>query len=254
MAILTFMSDEHLWKCIEKLYIGYTEAKKELTIEDFYKNRLDPLKFYFDMEFNNIGIEEYINVEAKRKADKTISNLIGEFHQELFNGIEGYEAPTGSGYDIKKLDNTIFAELKNKHNTMNSGGKEAVFQKLTRFADAYPECTCYLVEVIALRSKDILWKGTFNGTYYEHERIRQISVDKFYELITGRSNAFFELCQAIQTLTPDVIAHFESIKSTKGNVMTTNKVYEHIQTKANNNSLTELEQIFKDNLIDYNNF
>jgi len=46
-------------------------------------------------------------------------------------GIKGYQAGNLSGYDIKAIDDTLFADIKNKHNTMNSSAAEALFQKLT---------------------------------------------------------------------------------------------------------------------------
>ena len=130
MSLLTFLSDEHLYSCIDKLYKAYLRDKRDLSLTDLYKNKLDPIKSYFDMEFNEIELSEFIDNEAKRKADKNINNHIGNFHQELLDGLNGFEAPQNAGYDVKKLDNTIFGELKNKHNTMNSSSSEATFKKL----------------------------------------------------------------------------------------------------------------------------
>lgn len=254
MSLLTFMTDEHLYKCIYKLYKAYIRDKRDLTLEDLYKNKLDPIKAYFDIEFNKISFKEFIDIEAKRKADKNINNHIGDFHQELLNGINGFEAPQNSGYDVKKLDNTIFGELKNKHNTMNSSSTEATFQKLQRFADEYPDSICYLIEVVAKQSQNILWKPICSGHKYSHPRIRRISIDKFYELATGKPNAFKELCDAIRIATPKIIKSIEENQNNKTNVMTTNKAYETLVEKSNNSDISELDIIFKDNFTNYNGF
>ena len=37
----------------------------------------------------------------------------------FIGGIKGFEVGYLSGFDIKATDNTLFADIKNKHNTMN---------------------------------------------------------------------------------------------------------------------------------------
>lgn len=255
MALLEFMSDEHLCNCIYRLYVAYMRDKRDLNLADLYKNKLDPIKAYFDMEFNDIDLDKFIDIEAKRKADKNINNHIGDFHQELLDGIEGFEAPKQAGYDVKKLDDTIFGELKNKHNTMNSSSTEATFQKLQRYANEHPDATCYLIEVVAKQSQNILWTPTCSGRAYSHERIRRISIDKFYELITGRVNAFKELCDAIRIATPQVIQYIkEKEDQTAATSMTTNKAHNELVSRAKSINLSELDTIFKDNFTGYNGF
>lgn len=254
MALLTFMSDQHLQNCIYNLYQAYIRDKRDLDLKDLYKNKLDPIKTYFDIKFNDINLEEFIDIEAKRKADKNINNHIGDFHQNLLDGIAGFEAPQASGYDIRKLDNTIFGELKNKHNTMNSTSGEGTFKKLQRYANEYPDSTCYLIEVIAKESQNILWEGTYNGTYYSHPRVRRISIDKFYELATGRSNAFKELCDAILIATPQVMNYIKQNKTHETKSMTTSKAYQDLVARAESKNTSELDVIFKDNFTGYNGF
>ena len=51
MAYVSFISDEHLISCIEKLYNVYERAKSEFTLNKFYENQIDPIKLMFDMNF-----------------------------------------------------------------------------------------------------------------------------------------------------------------------------------------------------------
>ena len=44
-----------------------------------------------------------------------------------------------------------------------------------------------------LKSQDINWKCKVDGKNYDHNKIRRISIDKFYELATGDSLAFKNL-------------------------------------------------------------
>lgn len=39
----------------------------------------------------------------------------------------------------------------------------------------------------------------------QHENIRRVSIDKFYEIITGNPTAFLELCQILPKVIQDVI-------------------------------------------------
>jgi hypothetical protein len=50
---------------------------------------------------------------------------------------------------LKRKDETLFADIKNKHNTMNSSSSEALFQKLARYADTYKKSKCYWVQILA---------------------------------------------------------------------------------------------------------
>lgn len=254
MALLNFISDQHLYDCISRLYKSYIRDKKELNLRDLYRNKLDPIKTYFDITFNEITLVEFIDTEAKRKADKNINNHIGNFHQELLNGLNNFEAPKQANYDIRKLDNSIFGELKNKHNTMNSSSIEATFQKLQRYATDFPDATCYLIEVVAMQSQNNLWQPTCSGKSYSHPRIRKISIDKFYELATGRPNAFKELCDAIQIATPYVLEQIKSQTTQSISSMSTSTAYNELISDADAQGISPIEKIFKDNFNGYNGF
>jgi hypothetical protein len=45
-----------------------------------------------------------------------------------------------------------------------------------------------------------------------NERIRRVSIDKFYEIVTGDVLAFKKLCQALPTIIEDVV---QSLKKNK---------------------------------------
>ncbi|HFQ61672.1 MAG TPA: Eco47II family restriction endonuclease, partial [Epsilonproteobacteria bacterium] len=53
------------------------------------------------------------------------------------------------------------------------------------------------------------WKISINGEQYVHENIRRVSMDKFYEIVTGHTTAFKELCEVLPTVLDDVIETFE---------------------------------------------
>jgi len=50
----------------------------------------------------------------------------------------------------------IYVELKNKHNTMNSSSSQKNYMRMQAKLLEEPTCECFLVEVIARKSQDIV--------------------------------------------------------------------------------------------------
>jgi len=250
---LSFMTDEHLFSCIEDLYSKYIEIQQEMDLNSFYRNKVDPIKFYFDMKFNDSQtIEDYLKFEIIRQNDKTINNAIGDFHQNLIGGLPGLiNLGVGNGCDIRNENYTIWAEIKNKHNTMNSSSQESTFQKLAHFADKYPNSTCYLIEIIAKKSQNILWKGKFNGTYYSHDRVRRISVDQFYYLVTGIPDAFKQLCLTLPKATNEFLEHFKKVNNSNSD---SNKLINAFRERESQYDTDILNIIFYDTFNTYIGF
>lgn len=173
---LNFVSDEHLLACVGNLHKAYLKAKNNITKKNFYSNKVDTIKLTFDAKFNDIDEESLIQSEILRQIDKSINNSIGTFHEQILGGIKGFEAGNLSGYDIKATDNTLFADIKNKHNTMNSSAAEALFQKLKRYADDYKQAKCYWVQILAKGSFCELWSGDINGKEYSHSRVYKMNI------------------------------------------------------------------------------
>ena len=54
---------------------------------------------------------------------------------------------------------------------------------------------------IAQRSQNIKWETTVDKHKVGHKLIRRVSLDKFYALVTGQEDAFYQMCMVL----PDVI-------------------------------------------------
>lgn len=252
LSYLSFISDQNLFACIGELHATYEKCQRDFSVSDFYRNKVDPIKFLFDMAFNGIADDAYIKAEITRQVDKTISNAIGDFHQRLLGCIDGLnDLGVGNGCDLVNDQKTIFAELKNKHNTMNSSSAEATIQKLIHFADQYPDATCYWIQIIAKKSMDELWEGNFNGTFYSHPRVRKISADRFYELVTGIPDAFYQLCNVLPCATQDYIQNLKV--NAQGNADSAT-VYNQLSSNAHESGKTLIEQIMSDNFSTYIGF
>lgn len=222
----SFITDEHLLHCVSNLHNSYVKAKNNISKRKFYSNKIDTFKLTFDAKFNNIEEEKLIEGEILRQIDKSINNSIGTFHEQILGGIEGFEIGNLSGFDIKASDETLFADIKNKHNTMNSSSAESLFQKLAHYADSYKQAKCYWVQILAKSSFEEKWFGEINGKEYGHSRVFKISGDRFYALLSGEKNALFELYKALPNAISDYLKTVE----------------ENIEENSENSALSEINR------------
>ncbi len=244
-----FITDEHFLLCVQNLHKSYIKAKNNITKQHFYSNKVDTIKLTFDAKFNGIDEESLIQSEILRQIDKSINNSIGTFHEQILGGIKGFEIGNSSGFDIKAEDGSLYADIKNKHNTMNSSSAESLFQKLKKFGDENKKAKCYWVQILAKGSFNELWKSNINGKEYSHSKVYKISGDQFYYLLTGQEDALFQLYRIL----PKVINDY--LKSANQNdSKSKNSSFEEIKNKTKISKRTILDQITFENYSFYLGF
>ncbi|MGF1772116.1 Eco47II family restriction endonuclease [Vibrio wakamikoensis] len=199
---LGFISDEQLFEHVKDTVLKY---RFKINLSQFNKNLLDPIKLTFDSKIYGKTIPEIIESESIRQIDKSNTNHIGYFHQNIFKFFDGWEVPE-QGFDTINSELNIYAELKNKHNTMNSASSQKTYMKMQNKIVRDDKAVCYLVEVIAKNSQDIPWAISLDGEKISHKNIRRVSMDKFYEIATGDAHAFKKLCQVLPRVIDDVVA------------------------------------------------
>ncbi|WP_187477529.1 Eco47II family restriction endonuclease [Amniculibacterium sp. G2-70] len=246
---VNFISDKHLLTCVENLHKSYLKAKNNISKKSFYTNKVDTIKLTFDAKFNDINEDDLIQSEILRQIDKSINNSIGTFHEQILGGIKGFEVGKLSGFDIKASDDTLFADIKNKHNTMNSSSAEALFQKLARYADDYKRAKCYWVQILAKGSFNELWKGEINGKEYSHSRVYKISGDQFYALLSGQEDALFQLYKALPKAIDYYLKSIEENETTKEN-----SALDEITSETKKSMRSILDQITFENYSYYLGF
>lgn len=246
---VNFITDEHLLSCVCNLHNAYLKAKNNITKKNFYSNKVDTIKLTFDAKFNDIDEEKLIQSEILRQIDKSINNSIGTFHEQILGGIKGFEVGNLSGFDIKAKDDTLFADIKNKHNTMNSSAAEALFQKLARYANDYKKAKCYWVQILAKGSFCELWSGDINGKEYIHSRVYKISGDQFYALLSRQADAMFQLYKALPSAIKDYLKTVEETEE-----IAENSALEEIKSETKTSTRTVLDQITFENYSYYLGF
>lgn len=200
---LTFISDTDLLTHVKE-----TVEKYRFTIDlnEFNKNIIDPIKLTFDTKVYDKNIRDVIEFEILRQLDKSNTNHIGYFHQNIFKYLgNGWHVPE-TGFDVVNDKQKIYVEMKNKHNTMNSSSSQKTYMRMQSVLIKEPTATCMLVEVIATKSQNAKWIVSLDGERVENENIRRVSIDQFYALVTGKQTAFKQLCEKLPTVIEDVIA------------------------------------------------
>ncbi len=190
----------------------YGEKLESFDLKRFNKNIIDPIKLIFDKIVYRATWEEIVSNEIFRQRDKSNNNDIGYFHQRIFQYIQNCHVPPNGeegGWDvIYRNDNginlpdgssvrTIYVEMKNKHNTMNSASAGKTFIKMQNQLLKDDDCACFLVEAIAQRSQNIKWETTVDKVKVGHKLIRRVSIDNFYSIVTGQNDAFYQMCMIL---------------------------------------------------------
>ena len=212
----------------------YGEKLESFDLKRFNKNNIDPIKLIFDKMVYQLSWKEIVSNEIFRQRDKSNNNDIGYFHQRIFqyianchvppNGEEGgwdviYENTNGIEIPEAGTVHTVYVEMKNKHNTMNSASSGKTFIKMQNQLLNDDDCACFLVEAIAQRSQNIKWETTVDKKKVGHKLIRRVSLDKFYALVTGQEDAFFQMCMVLPSIIEKAVKNFEGTIVPKDTVM-----------------------------------
>ncbi len=209
---LSFISDSNLFNHVKDTIEKY---RFKINLKEFNKNLIDPMKLTFDAKVYGKTIEEIIESESIRQMDKSNTNNIGYFQQNIFKYVfnkntkqTNWSVPK-QGFDIINEIDKIYVEMKNKHNTMNSSSSQKTFMRMQSKLLEDRVNRCYLVEVIAKNSQDIKWQVSLDGESSSHENIRRVSIDKFYELVSGEKEAFKQLLEALPKVMDDVLEEIQ---------------------------------------------
>ena len=199
---LGFISDEDLFAHVKETVEKY---RFKIDLKRFNKNLIDPIKLTFDAKVYGKTIEEIIESAIIRQIDKSNTNHIGYFHQNIFRYIDPQWQVPKQGFDLVNEQKKIYVEIKNKHNTMNSASSQKTYMKMQSMLLRDAQNRCMLVEVIAKRSQDVPWQVSIDGISHKHDFIRRVSMDRFYALVTGDDEAFKKLCEALPSVLDDVL-------------------------------------------------
>lgn len=218
---LSFISETDFTNHVKATIDKYGEKLDSFDIVRFNKNIVDPIKMIFDKTVYQASWDEIVSNEIFRQRDKSNNNDIGYFHQRIFQYITDCRVPDNgkeggwdvifhkdSGIQLPEGDvvHTVYVEMKNKHNTMNSSAAGKTYIKMQSQLLDDDDCACFLVEAIAKKSQNIKWSTTVDGKTVGHKKIRRVSLDQFYALVTGQEDALYQMCMVLPKVIEKVVA------------------------------------------------
>lgn len=199
MAELNFVSDQRILELATEVFDSVRKAELRVK-KNLDKNVIDPFSAVFDAARSGLTIDEWFESERNRQVQKTLQNAIGTFHQRLLGSMPGWiDTKSGGSVDLRSDARKIIAEVKNKHNTMNSSSAEAVFKKFEnhlRYVDK--GFVAYLVAIVpkSPHRYDRAWTHSAKLAS-QRQDIREIDGASFYALVTGDENALAQIYQKL---------------------------------------------------------
>ncbi len=215
MFNLDFISQSDFEAHVSNTLSTYNKSLNSINLSAFNSNVIDPIKLLFDKNVYNKSFEEIISLEIHRQRDKSNTNAIGYFHQNIFKYISNCSVPK-KGWDIifSAEKYKVYVEMKNKHNTMNSSSSQKTYIQMQNQILQTPNDYCFLVEAIAPVSRNVPWVCSVNGNRMSNEHIRRVSMDNFYKIVTGIDDAFYQLCVQLP-LTIKKLINSDKVKTAK---------------------------------------
>ncbi len=234
MPYLNWISDANLEKEVTKILDTANNGIKKASSQ-FNKNVIDPFSILFEMSgFNISTVSNWEINEKSRKAQKTLSNAFGTFHQSILGHVTGWQdLGTGKSADLLCQNSKIIAEIKNKFNTVKGSDKVTIYDHLESLvmpiASKYNGYTAYYVETIpkpkagkpqSYNTEFMPSNNKTKTTKAANPKIRVIDGKSFYELVTNDPNALSNLYDVLP-----LVIHKVSGKSITNAEITAMRVY-----------------------------
>ena len=222
MAYLTWITDEKLLAALKDFAAALSRGDAK-NAKNSGRNVTDPFAALFTLSFFNMDHVHWLRMEEFRKKDKTLTNALGTFHQQILGSVDGWQnLGTTAVVDLVNDDRKIIAELKNKYNTVKGSDKINIYNDLHSCiydkVSKYRGYQAYYVTIIPEKPEGVLRpfvpSDNKSGTKpAEDELIMEIDGKRFYSLVTGSETALEDLFRVIpQILTS---SHFHLILDDK---------------------------------------
>ncbi|WP_164470391.1 Eco47II family restriction endonuclease [Corynebacterium pseudopelargi] len=157
--------------------------------------------------YSSGGYDSWVERETARALNKSLTNRLGAFHQEVIGALPGWKStgPHGDAYDVihegpfGPRNRPAVAEVKAKYNTMNSNGAERVYNNFLslRKHSKFKEYDCYLIQMIQKHPVNEPWVPN-QKSYGKLDHIRVIGAPEVFAISIGDPNAFSEFMRAFE--------------------------------------------------------
>ena len=189
-AVPEWISESDLRRAVLD-FAGRAGSARAEANERMRKNVVDP--FSSMITASTLGVasrDELMDIQRGASALGGIYNALGNFHQQVLGSVCGW-ANHDASYDLENADKRIIAEVKNKHNTMNSKNKSKVISDLEVALQTKGNgWRAYLVAIIPRKAKP------YKIQMSPRRNIFAIDGMSFYAGVTGDPHALRRLLSA----------------------------------------------------------
>ena len=187
MSQLEWISDDDLDAAVRRFRQAASDAVNKAASRR-QQNVVDPfLSLLFASTFEVTDRDEMLFIEDANAGFRGITNSLGNFHQDVLGAIDGW-TNHDAGYDVENTSERIIAEVKNKHNTMNSTNRQAVIGELdTGVRQKGQGWTGYLVVIVPSRPRRYERRLNTQRPVFEVDGV------SFYHKATGDPDALHDL-------------------------------------------------------------
>ena len=251
---LTFIGEKEFRAAVRNMVLAYRNQSEVFDLKRFCQNRIDPIQLIFEKEVYQETWQQVI--EAKISELKKNRYIVDskDFHQNIFRRISCCDFLTSIPNDrwdavLYKPDGFILPNGFNVHNLYVIFIPELEFiQSARQFRNIFilmqnqilheNDCACFLLETVAEDSRDMELEMTFEQDKFTDSRIRLISIDEFYKLITGDEGAFYQICKMLPTVVQDIV------KTECETFVSHDSAYDELKRMADNLSIFDKESAF----------
>jgi len=155
------------------------------------RNGRDPFVTAVQLWLKQQDKSQWVEEERSRQWQKSLGAKLGFVQQHIVGRLDGWQSNDLGLPDVEStaVGQKLIAEIKNKHNTMNSTTREGTYKKLAAFLDTddYRGFTALVVEIQQPHKKQggAYWAPFKPGKKPARADILQIGGRAFYALATA---------------------------------------------------------------------
>lgn len=196
---LSFINDNELLACAEEL-LHSLDAKA--SIKSSPKSIFCPLSLTLAKSILQCDETDIVNAEVINQINNANRTFMPALHKNILghapNGWEASPLPN-DGWDIENQTRNLFAHLVVSSDSLNSDESMTIHYRMRGLLAGNKKAKCYLVETSEAMNLDAPWLLTGRALTSDFQtRLRRISIDRFYAIVTDEDNAYERLCISLE--------------------------------------------------------
>lgn len=171
----------------------------------------DPFVMVVQASIAGTSLDAAKEFELSRQINKTISNRVGNWHQDVLGLGKNFETVPHAGViDVQSVGSyrhpvfakEVIVEVKNRYNTIKASDEKNLWDSLENLARSQGKIA-YVFQIVPKNSErfDQPWKVSGRET---REHVRHCDGNTAYTMVFGRENALYEVYSALPRILDDI--------------------------------------------------